>query len=536
MKQLLGRYLILFLVALVGIMPAVQADQQAINRGATAGDGTGETLYSAFGKVNANDAELYGAKTELVANASALPVTGVAGRLYVTIDNGTQYRWTGSTYLALTLPAVRNANSDVIGLLDMVSAKTIGIGASIPKLQMTTVVIGNSIAAQGKYSGTYWNNASEIHQANDLSGAPLRWKRMTATTRMDLFGVYGYSGQTLPTILADLEGQVWSMLRTSAVAPDCIVGLALLENDIAGGATFVNMQKSLAQFIRDAHGRYPGAVLLLATPRVSFSYNTPDKVLAYQQIRDHMLSLDNGHSIFVARVDGYENPASPGTPLGTSGSPIFTDSSVHPNTKGAIVNARPIAATLQRISREWKTGYAVNSTNMPLGGTSAASGTNVSGTVPTGAAISGSANVTSYVATAEQPGFLVAVTVPASVGPNPVDISSFNFGTLAISGAAQISPSIEVEIVSGAENLHAVEIMPRINNGTTNDFQYYIQNQTGNAQPDWQNGDVLTIRTPPLIVSSGVITACTLYGRVMMKYQGGTTTFRVKSQGIGTVQ
>lgn len=59
MKQLLGRYLSLFLVALVGIMPAAQAAQQTINRGTTAGDGTGETLYSAFGRVSANFDELY---------------------------------------------------------------------------------------------------------------------------------------------------------------------------------------------------------------------------------------------------------------------------------------------------------------------------------------------------------------------------------------------------------------------------------------------------------------------------------------------
>lgn len=61
MKQLLGRYLSLFLVALLGVMPSAWADQLTINRGVTAGDGTGETLYSAFGKVNANFQELYGA-------------------------------------------------------------------------------------------------------------------------------------------------------------------------------------------------------------------------------------------------------------------------------------------------------------------------------------------------------------------------------------------------------------------------------------------------------------------------------------------
>lgn len=35
--------------------------QQLVNRGTTAGDGTGESLHSAFGKLNANDTELYAA-------------------------------------------------------------------------------------------------------------------------------------------------------------------------------------------------------------------------------------------------------------------------------------------------------------------------------------------------------------------------------------------------------------------------------------------------------------------------------------------
>lgn len=39
--------------------------------------------------------------TQFVANASALPETGVAGKLYVAIDTGVIYRWTGSVYLVV---------------------------------------------------------------------------------------------------------------------------------------------------------------------------------------------------------------------------------------------------------------------------------------------------------------------------------------------------------------------------------------------------------------------------------------------------
>lgn len=410
------------------------------------------------------------------------------------------------------------------------------IPVTMPLPQMATVVIGNSISTQGQWqAGGYWFPNAEIHQANALAGSPFRWKRVTASTRMDKYCVYGYSGQTLATINSDLEGMVFSTLRTAAVVPDCIVGLSLLENDIAGSATHDQCVSRLTQFIRDCQARYPGAILLLCTPRPSFSYDNAAKVAVYQSVRDYMLSLDDAHSIFVARCDPYENSSSPGTPLGTSGSPIYTDSSVHPNAKGAVLNARRIAATLRRISQVWKTAFSSNSSNPSLSGTGAASGTNVSGTVPTSVAVTGSANATSIVCTAEQPGFLSAWTVPTTAGPEPSDLSSFNFGSLSISGITEISPFIEVEIVSGAENLQAVEVMPRVYDGSGNNFMYAIRNQSGQAQPDWQNGDILTLVTPPHIAVSGSITSVTQYGRVLMKYQGGTTTLRVRNQGVRLV-
>lgn len=71
---------------------------QPIDHGSAAGDGQGEALFSAFTKVNANDAELFGAKTVFVANYAALPVVGEVGKVYVTIDDDAMYRWTGTAY------------------------------------------------------------------------------------------------------------------------------------------------------------------------------------------------------------------------------------------------------------------------------------------------------------------------------------------------------------------------------------------------------------------------------------------------------
>lgn len=407
-----------------------------------------------------------------------------------------------------------------------------GFSAATPKTQLTTLLLGNSIANQSKWSTSYWQTHSEMSLANMLCGSPMRFKRVTATTRMDAYCAYGYSGKRLPEILADLEGQVFATLRTAAIVPELVVGMALLENDIASGATTDSMISSLTQFLRDIKGRFPGAIIMLCTPRVSFSYNTAAAVLAYQTIRDYMLALDDGYSIFTARVDGYENPLSLGTPLGTSGAPIYTDGSVHPNARGALINARAIAKCLKRLSTVWQTGYQANSTNMALGGTGAASGTNVSGTVPTSTAVSGSAAATSFVCTAEQPGLLMTITVPVDAGPNPLDISSLNFGSLAVTGT-EVSPFIEVELVSGAENLHGIEIMAR-DTGTATWF-YLIRNQANDKLPDWLNGDILTQVIPPLPVSAFTSGACTVYIRPLMKYTGGACTFRVRSQGVGLV-
>lgn len=153
MKQLLGRYLRLFLLALVGVMPIAHGAQETINRGTTAGDGSGETLYSAFGKVNSNFTDLYtnystlfgltayaplasptftgtvggitkgmvelgnvdntsdankpvstavaAALPQFYSAAASFPASGTSNVLYVANDTGLAYRWNGSVYVSV---------------------------------------------------------------------------------------------------------------------------------------------------------------------------------------------------------------------------------------------------------------------------------------------------------------------------------------------------------------------------------------------------------------------------------------------------
>ena len=75
--------------------------QQLINRGSAPSDPAAETIYEAFGKVNANFDDLYAYRLIAVANEAALPATGTAGYLYKTNDLGRLYQWTGAAYVLL---------------------------------------------------------------------------------------------------------------------------------------------------------------------------------------------------------------------------------------------------------------------------------------------------------------------------------------------------------------------------------------------------------------------------------------------------
>lgn len=475
--------------------------------------------------------------------------------------------------------------------------------ASVPKTkapQLLTVACGNSIAAQAQWNAvgtSAYSTKSELQIANMLSGAPMRFPRITASTRTDRHGVYGYSGQTLATINSDIAAEWFATLDTGGVIPDLVVGLALTENSIAGGATAASIRADLDTWISKVQAKWPAAKILLVTPRVSISYNTAGIVAVYQDIRDYMLSKNNKRSIFVARADAYESTTSPGTPQVTTitgsistttltvtatdgpigiGTKIFgsgvstaivtaygtgrggtgtytvsvsqtvasqtmtvsvcTDETVHPNAAGAVLNARAMKAAFDRIAKSWVSPFTVVANNRTLTGSGAASGTNVTGTVPTSTAVSGAAGGT-FVATALQPGFQEAITGVATVTSSnaPVDLTSTNFGSTALSTPTRISPYVTVQLVSGAENLSFIQFLPRVNDGGGNTFQNFITQNTNDAEPTWRNGDILTYVSPPLIANSGSIDATVNFIGAKMKLNqdsAGSLTFRVLEQGV----
>ena len=401
--------------------------------------------------------------------------------------------------------------------------------------RLVAVAIGNSIAAQSKENmdvlGRFLTNG-ELEVANALSGSVMTYPRITATTRADRNGIYGYSGATLSTILTDLQAQLFSPLNAATVTPDLIVGLALVENDIASGAgrTFQEIRKDIDTYLRILSVFYPTARHILCTPRPSFSYDTEAKKMVYTQVRDYLLSLDNGASILVARLDGYENLENVGTPLAG-----YTDVSVHPNARGTLVNARRIAATLRRLASAVFDSKPGISGNPALIGSVVASGINTTGTMPTGAVAGGTANGT-YVHTAENPGWKIEITAKAGGDGPPVDLGGHELGSTALAaGVAKLEIFAEVEIVSGAENIRWIELLSRLTDGTSQEFWYHITATSDMAEPDWRDGDKLTLTRPWVAARTGYFTLARPYIRTSPKLNGGHFVIRVLSQGVRPV-
>ena len=199
----------------------------------------------------------------------------------------------------------------------------------ISKQAMLTVACGNSLPGISKrnIATSYFNYASVIHHANDLSGAPMRFKRIPAyqTTRMDQYGIYSYSGANLGpttvggsranTILNDIQAQWLTPLASAGLVPDLVLGYGLLENDIGNNATYAACVSSLTEWILTVQATWPNVKIILFTPLPNTAYaqaTQAARYAIYTQVRDYILTLDNGINILVARGDVLEDPSNLG--------------------------------------------------------------------------------------------------------------------------------------------------------------------------------------------------------------------------------
>jgi hypothetical protein len=105
-----------------------------------------------------------------VANYAALPVTGEAGKIYVTLDNNYQYRWSGSTYVQLgaaggaavwgAITGTLSAQTDLNTALNSKFDKSGGTVSGHLTLSTTNPTLTLQGDASSYYGGIYINGAA----------------------------------------------------------------------------------------------------------------------------------------------------------------------------------------------------------------------------------------------------------------------------------------------------------------------------------------------------------------------------------------
>lgn len=218
--------------------------RQPINHGTVAGDGTGESLFNAFQKVNANETELYAAKTEVVANEAALPVTGEATKIYVAYDTGVTYKWTGTAHRAITLAPVYDASGNVTGIAGAGGTKysllgpqvfTVGAGGYFANL---TDALGhiNTLAAtnlETLHTGTYtYADGLKVITAGQTISAAVNGKQLFLKHAADAFlypiEVQALSAATKMVPWLPLYGRAAASTDFSIVSPQTNYVIVLL--------------------------------------------------------------------------------------------------------------------------------------------------------------------------------------------------------------------------------------------------------------------------------------------------------------------
>ena len=425
-----------------------------------------------------------------------------------------------------------SVTTDSLGKTTAIDRHGVKIPFRVGRNALRTIACGNSICQESKYNTTTTatSTRSILHWGNIFGGSPFRFTRMTPTTRTDRHGVYAFGGATLATINSELPVQLFDPINTVGWEPECIVGIGLLENSIRIGSSIAAVKAEFNHWRRMVEAMWPGIIVVTHTPLPAFDYSTPAMVEAYQELGRWLRSEDDGFSLLIFDGDVYENPVIPSEPL-----PGFTPDVIHPLTNASSMLGRGLGRTMRRVSPVWRQPGIPKYNNPALSGTAAASGTNVSGTIATGFSIPGSPNGT-FVGTAEQPGQLIAVVANSGAGPALQDLNFVNPPAITTADL-QVSAFLELEIVSGAENIHALQHEPKFGDGASPGLlRNSMRHALNDFKPVYENGDILTFVTPPEVPNSLYIYTCTNQMRYNGILAGGAFSYRVRKQGIITTQ
>jgi hypothetical protein len=125
-----------------------------------------------------------------VVNYASLPISGVSGKIYVTLDNNKTYRWSGSVYVELSSPQVPT----VLGLIKIVDK----IGNFFTNLTTASAYIRNftsaTITNESFSNGTFWftvPNGSSFANASFFLSNPAAFRSAYIEDTLGLITTFG---------------------------------------------------------------------------------------------------------------------------------------------------------------------------------------------------------------------------------------------------------------------------------------------------------------------------------------------------------
>lgn len=437
---------------------------------------------------------------------------------------------------------------------------------------LTIVQIGNSIANFGKFTlgatiaQSGFPGQSHMRYLLEMAGPSLTLGTTTAASNMDTIGTFGISGSALGTfsagIIQGMNTTWFPTLDATNLVPDIVLGLALIENDLANSdvssdaalaVSYAALVTSINLFIRQVSNKWPSCVIHLCGPRPDNRLSVAVRLQTLaEMINTHMLTLKSDRVVVsdVSRVNSL--------PAGGDGNrwnmdpakcydAVTPTSAIHPNATGSMAEARVIYADLAAAVALGYAGSRLIAYNYSQGGTISAAFGAFTGTMPFGAKIlNGStgtqAGTTGYDVTAgantssaDQPGWTVKAAVTASPAQFILRQGSIPIPTVP----RKMRPYAIVKIVSGGQNIRSlISSLTVAYVGGAYAYDLFTSGLVDRAEsPVYRNGDTVVllgaVLSPQVAAFGGIGTITSITADVLMDLLASTSaTIQILESGM----